>query len=76
MPEKKEFIPFHSLEELEYHLSCSETLIDIIKSNIKEQRKAEKIDPQVLDPTIIKSLEVLNSGLSNMITSIKEGYIK
>lgn len=76
MSEINEFIPFHSLEELEYHLSCSERLIYIIKSNIEEQRKAEKNDPHVLDQTIIKSLEVLNSGFSNMITSIKEGYIK
>lgn len=75
MSEKSEFIPFHSLEELEYHLSCSESLIDILLGHIKELRKAENIDPQELERTTIKSLEVLNSGFTNMITSIKEGYI-
>lgn len=76
MSEKNEFIPFLSLEELECHLSCSQSLIAIILGHIKELRKAENTDTQELERTTIKSLEVLNSGLANMITSIKEGYIK
>lgn len=76
MPSKTDFIPFHTLEEIQYHLTCSEALIDIVISDIQKMRYADRVEHAIIEQKTIKSLNVLNEGFANMIKSLKEGYIK
>lgn len=76
MPRKVAIIPFRTIEEIEYHLSCSQALLDMMIVNIRLMDTSNKESYEEIEKTTIKSLKVLNEGFANIIKSLKEGQIK
>ncbi|MCX6189459.1 MAG: hypothetical protein NTW54_07650 [Bacteroidetes bacterium] len=69
-------LPFHSAEEVLFHIDASTILLERLKSRIELMDKSEGYKRVELENHITKSLSILNDGFVNMILSIQQGYIQ
>ena len=74
MSNNSEFIPFNSVDEINFHLDVSNNLVARLKRSINRIPETPTENQVELANHITKSLEVLIMGYKNLIITIQEGY--
>jgi hypothetical protein len=76
MIEPVKHIPFHSIEEINFHVDMSQILEQRIKERINQLPETAPETRDDLLNYISDSLNVLIDGYVNMLLSLEQGYVK